>query len=300
MTRRHLPVVAAIAAAAVLGVTSSARAADVDHKRLLDADKNPADWLTYHGTYKSWHYSGLDQINTEQRQEPEGGVEPRNADARRAACSRFRSWPTACCTTRGSYNQLFALDGATGELIWAYKHKLNEDLVAKQTHSPYNRGIALGYGNIYMGTLDGKLVADRHEDRQAQVGDQAGRFREADRGLHRRAAVRQRQGHHRLAGRRVAVSRPDLRRRRERPASRSGRSSPSAATTTTSPTRARPGAAIRGRPAAAAAGWPAATIRRPTPFTGAPRNPAPLYDWGGAGLEDRRARVRATTCTRPR
>ena len=64
MTRRHLPVVAAIAAAAVLGVTSSARAADVDHKRLLDADKNPADWLTYHGTYKSWHYSGLDQINT--------------------------------------------------------------------------------------------------------------------------------------------------------------------------------------------------------------------------------------------
>ena len=29
----------------------------------------------------------------------------------------------------------------------------------KQTHSPYNRGIAAGYGNIYMGTLDGKLVA---------------------------------------------------------------------------------------------------------------------------------------------
>ncbi|MDW5614908.1 hypothetical protein [Mycolicibacterium sp. D5.8-2] len=64
MTRRHLPVVAAIAAAAVLGVTSSARAAEVDHKRLIAADKNPADWLTYHGTYKSWHYSGLDQINS--------------------------------------------------------------------------------------------------------------------------------------------------------------------------------------------------------------------------------------------
>jgi PQQ-dependent dehydrogenase (methanol/ethanol family) len=59
----------------------------------------------------------------------------------------------------GSHNQLFALDGATGELLWAYKQKLNEDLVAKQTHSPYNRGIAVGYGNIYMGTLDGKLAA---------------------------------------------------------------------------------------------------------------------------------------------
>jgi alcohol dehydrogenase (cytochrome c) len=59
----------------------------------------------------------------------------------------------------GSYNQVFALDGATGELIWSYKQKLDDDLVSKQTHSPYNRGIALGNGNIYMGTLDGKLTA---------------------------------------------------------------------------------------------------------------------------------------------
>ena len=58
-----------------------------------------------------------------------------------------------------SYNQLYALDGATGQMLWTYKQKLNEDLVAKQTHSPYNRGIAAGYGNIYMGTLDGTLVA---------------------------------------------------------------------------------------------------------------------------------------------
>ncbi len=58
-----------------------------------------------------------------------------------------------------SYNQVYALDGATGQMLWTYKQKLNEDLVAKQTHSPYNRGIAAAYGNIYMGTLDGKLVA---------------------------------------------------------------------------------------------------------------------------------------------
>ena len=57
------------------------------------------------------------------------------------------------------YNQVYALDGASGSMMWTYKQKLNEDLVAKQTHSPYNRGIAAAYGNIYMGTLDGKLVA---------------------------------------------------------------------------------------------------------------------------------------------
>ena len=30
--------------------------------RIMKAD--PADWLTYHGSFKSWHYSALDQINT--------------------------------------------------------------------------------------------------------------------------------------------------------------------------------------------------------------------------------------------
>ena len=59
----------------------------------------------------------------------------------------------------GAYNQVFALDGATGELLWYYQQKLNEDLVSKQTHSPYNRGLAVGLGHVYMGTLDGKLVA---------------------------------------------------------------------------------------------------------------------------------------------
>ena len=49
--------------------------------------------------------------------------------------------------------------GPPAQMLWTYKQKLNEDLVAKQTHSPYNRGIAAGYGNIFMGTLDGKLVA---------------------------------------------------------------------------------------------------------------------------------------------
>ena len=63
-TRWQLSVAGALVATAFLGLTTSAGAAEVTHQRLLDADKNPADWLTYHGTYKSWHYSGLDQINT--------------------------------------------------------------------------------------------------------------------------------------------------------------------------------------------------------------------------------------------
>ena len=33
--------------------------------RLVNAmDKEPGNWMSYHGDYRSWHYSSLDQINT--------------------------------------------------------------------------------------------------------------------------------------------------------------------------------------------------------------------------------------------
>ena len=37
--------------------------AQVTYQRLLAADQEPQNWLTYSGRYDGWHYSGLDQIN---------------------------------------------------------------------------------------------------------------------------------------------------------------------------------------------------------------------------------------------
>ena len=133
-------------------------AAEIDGKRLINAEQEPGNWMTYHGTYKSWHYSPLDKINT------------RNVDQLREAWSHVASradrglqgFPLAIdgiLYYSSPYNQVYALDGSNGTMLWTYKQALNEDLVARQTHGPYNRGIAAGYGNIYMGTLDGKLVA---------------------------------------------------------------------------------------------------------------------------------------------
>src|SRR6516225_11259523 len=41
-----------------------AAAAELDGNALLSADKDPNNWVMYHQSYKSWHYSPLDQINT--------------------------------------------------------------------------------------------------------------------------------------------------------------------------------------------------------------------------------------------
>src|SRR5215470_12973781 len=135
----YIPFAAAALAAATIAVIAPARAGDVDAQRLLNADNQPADWLTYHGTYKSWHYSGLDQINANNVKDLKvawSHVTPRSTRG-------LQSFPLVVDGVlyyTGSHNQLFALDGATGNLIWAYKQKLNEDLVGKLVAVDMNTG----------------------------------------------------------------------------------------------------------------------------------------------------------------
>ncbi|MBV9635352.1 MAG: PQQ-binding-like beta-propeller repeat protein [Methylobacteriaceae bacterium] len=147
---------AAFAALAVAWAASPASAQPIDTARIAAA--NPNDWLTYHGSYNSWNYSGLDQIN------------PSNVKDLSVAWIHIPGKSTRGLQSMplvadgvlyytGSYSRVFALNGATGELIWSYFPELDDALVARQTHSPYNRGVALGEGKVFVGTVDGRLIA---------------------------------------------------------------------------------------------------------------------------------------------
>ncbi len=130
----------------------------IDAARLEAADQNANDWLTYHGSYKSFHFSGLDQINPDTVKNLEVAWMHFPGRTTRG----LQSMPLAADGVlyySGSYSRVFALDGATGKVLWSYIPQLDEDLIAQQTHSPYNRGIALGDGKLYVGTVDGRLIA---------------------------------------------------------------------------------------------------------------------------------------------
>ncbi len=135
-------------------VTTAAWAMDPDP--LVKADPN--DWPTYHGSYKSWHYSSLDQINADNVKKLQVAWMHHPGRATRGLQS-FPLVADGVLYYSGSYSRLFALNAATGEVIWSYIPELNEDLIATQTHTPYNRGIALGQGHVYVGTVDGRLIA---------------------------------------------------------------------------------------------------------------------------------------------
>src|SRR5207302_7149311 len=77
------------------------------------------DWLTYHGSYKSYHYSPLDQINT-------GNVRDLTVawiHVPGRSTRGLQSMPLAVDGVlyyTGSHSRTFALDGATGKVIWSY------------------------------------------------------------------------------------------------------------------------------------------------------------------------------------
>src|SRR6476646_10236993 len=135
-----------LAALLALGTALAAVPAAAQTSQELEAaTTNPNDWLSYHGTYKGYNYSGLEQINAD------------NVKNLQVAWMHFpgrttrgiQSMPLAkdgILYYSGSYSRVFALDGASGKVLWTYFPELDDQLVARQTHSPYNRGMAMGDG----------------------------------------------------------------------------------------------------------------------------------------------------------
>ena len=56
-----------------------------------------------------------------------------------------------------SFNHVYAIDAATGQEFWHYKHKMGP--VTTYCCGPNNRGVAIWRDQLFMGTLDSKLVA---------------------------------------------------------------------------------------------------------------------------------------------
>ncbi|MBV8397804.1 MAG: PQQ-binding-like beta-propeller repeat protein, partial [Acetobacteraceae bacterium] len=124
----------------------------------MHADETPNDWLMYHQSYKAHHYSALDQINTSNVKNLQIAWMHTPAGAKRGV----QSFPLVVNGTlyySTSASQVWALDGATGAFLWKFEPKLDEDRAQSTIYNPYNRGIAAAYGNIYIGTTDGRVIA---------------------------------------------------------------------------------------------------------------------------------------------
>jgi alcohol dehydrogenase (cytochrome c) len=141
--------------AAVLLLLTWRVSAQVSYDRLLKAAAEPQNWLMYSGSYSSQRYSPLRQIdpanvkNLEQKWLYQSPV--------------IGNWESTPLVVDGIMyltqrpNDVLALDAKTGRVFWIYRHNTAPD--QKACCGSNNRGVAILGDTLYMGTLDGYLIA---------------------------------------------------------------------------------------------------------------------------------------------
>jgi glucose dehydrogenase len=129
-------------------------AAGIDDQRLRSAAENRGDWLLYGRDYGQQRFSPLDQINVESVKR----LVPRWIYQTGIAAT-FQTSPLIAdgvMYLTAPFSHVVAADAKTGRERWRYQHKRASE---KTCCGPANRGAALGYGKVYVATVDARLVA---------------------------------------------------------------------------------------------------------------------------------------------
>ena len=135
----------------------SAQSATDSYSNVTDARLiNPEErnWLSYRGNLEGWGFSMLDEITVDNV----ANLEPVWTFST-GVLGGHESPPIVndgvmFVTTPG--NLLYAIDAASGDLLWRYQHDLPQTYIAFHRT---NRGVALYGDKVYMATLDARVVA---------------------------------------------------------------------------------------------------------------------------------------------
>lgn len=153
--RRNQPFRAAGVAALMLA-SAALQAAPIDQARLSAADTS-SDWLSYGRTYSEQRFSPLTQVNA--------------GTARRLGLAWWAQFDTdhgqeatpleadGVLYTSTAWSKVFAFDARTGRQIWSFDPKVPGPTQLATCCDVNNRGVALWMGRVYVGTLDGRLIA---------------------------------------------------------------------------------------------------------------------------------------------
>jgi quinohemoprotein ethanol dehydrogenase len=150
--------------AAVLAAGCQKRAATtvigqaaVNADRLVNADSEPGSWMTHGRTYSEQRFSPLDAIN-------------------RDTVGRLGlAWYADMDTNRGqeatpivvdgviyvstAWSKVKAYDAKTGKALWSFDPEVPGSAGVNACCDVVNRGVAVWEGKVFVGTIDGRLVA---------------------------------------------------------------------------------------------------------------------------------------------
>ena len=145
-----------LVAVSVLAETDGS-AGRVTEQRLLAAEGDGDNWLSHGRTYAEQRFSPLAEINedTVGRLKLAFAVEldtNRGQEATPIVVDGVAYISTA-------WSKVMALDAATGEVLWCYDPEVDGAKGAHACCDVVNRGVAVWEGKVFVGTIDGRLVA---------------------------------------------------------------------------------------------------------------------------------------------
>ena len=124
-------------------------------QRAITANSNSEEWLLHGRSYNGQRHSLLNQITEENIEQlglawfidlpKDGGLQatPLMIDG--------------VLYFTASWSRVYAADAKTGKLLWSYDPEVDRSI--EVCCGPNNRGVAYWDGNIYVGALDGRLIA---------------------------------------------------------------------------------------------------------------------------------------------
>jgi quinohemoprotein ethanol dehydrogenase len=131
--------------------------ADVDGARIVNADSEPGSWLSHGRTYSEQRYSPLAKID------------------KRNVGTLGLAWFADMDTNRGqeatplmvdgaiyvstAWSKVKAYDAKTGKALWAFDPQVPGQAGVNACCDVVNRGVAVWKGKVFVGTIDGRLIA---------------------------------------------------------------------------------------------------------------------------------------------
>ena len=137
--------------------TVATYAAAVDSMRLTNADTEPGNWMAAGRDYWEQRFSPLDQINTENVDQL-GLMWSADLDTSRGQEATPVIVDGALYITT-AWSMVKAFDAKTGSLLWEYDPQVDRARGVDACCDVVNRGVAVWEGKVFVGALDGRLIA---------------------------------------------------------------------------------------------------------------------------------------------
>ncbi len=129
----------------------------VDARRIANADTEPHNWLAHGRTWSEQRYSPLDEINESNVSEL-GLAWYFDLDTTRGQQASPIVVDGVMYTT-SAWSKVQVLDAASGQLKWQYDPEVPKEWDVKTCCGVQNRGVAVWKGRVFVGTIDGRLIA---------------------------------------------------------------------------------------------------------------------------------------------